>query len=119
MLGLTLGILNYARDRGALKVDLLLGIVVTGDPRYPPGVPYAAVTVANCGRRPIWFSSVALILNTGEQGFITYAQPTRLEEGSEPAHVIFDRSAVEHGGRRILCARVTDGVGRKHYSKMS
>lgn len=117
--GLALGIMNFWRDRGSLQVELAENIIVTGMPQYPPHRRWGVVSIANRGRRPIWFSSASLILDTGEQAILFNAQATRLEEGSEPARAIFDKGDIYDRGYSIVCARATDALGRKHYSSMS
>ncbi len=116
---LVLGIMNYWRDRGSLKVELAENVIITGMPAYPQHRRWGVVYVANRGRRPIWFSSVSLILSTGEQAFLFDSRPAKLDEGSEPARAVFDKSDLDERGFRILCARATDSLGRKRYSRMS
>ena len=63
--GLVLGILNFLRDRPKISVNLAWDMKSSGGARYDPDKWYAAVRVANTGRRPIYISHASLRLPKG------------------------------------------------------
>ena len=72
VVGTTLGILNYLRDRAYVQVSLQWNMNVANSPMHDPDKFYGSVSVGNVGRRPIFVSHVAL----------------RLPKGSHPSHFL-------------------------------
>jgi hypothetical protein len=65
VIGTTLGVLNYLRDRPDVIVELQWDMSVTPGSGYDHTKLWGIIRVANAGRRPIYVSHVALRLPKG------------------------------------------------------
>ena len=85
--GLTLGVLNYLRDR--IKVDVLLQWeMATWGTAAAFGAQCGLVTITNTGKRPVFLSHVALTVPKGHEASHLLLGETiqgqRLDEGAAP-----------------------------------
>lgn len=64
LIGTTIGVFNYLRDRGRVVVLLQWDMAMTGEDTTKR---FACITVTNVGRRAVYISHTALRLPKGEE----------------------------------------------------
>lgn len=122
--GLTLGILNYLRDRPKITVRLQWDMAVTDNPTYDPKKKWAVITVANIGRRPIHISHASLKLPKGyDHTHLLLWEGIRgekLEEGDPPATYVGSQDGLEKYKKdwHKIRAVVVDSAGTEYYSRI-
>lgn len=115
LVGATLGVFNYLRDRGNLVVRLQWDMAMTGE---DPHKKVGCITVTNTGRRAIYMSHVALRLpKDGEiSHFLIHdgLKGEKLSEGDPPAVFPVDQSGLETyaGQWQEVLAQVSDSTGK-------
>jgi len=102
---------DYRRDRGALRIHMMIGILIPG----PMDKNYLTFTIANVGRRPINVRKVGGIYWWGKpKGFvINFTElPHELQEGQVTNLMTehFD-DILRRRGLRYICAY--DSAGKK------
>jgi hypothetical protein len=118
VVGTTLEILNYLRDRACIQISLKWDMSVTDNPLYDPNKLWGCIWVGNVGRRPIFISHVALrlpkgfkdthlVLNEGISG-------VRLAEGDPTKLYIASQAGLEQYAAywKEIVAQVSDATGR-------
>lgn len=123
VVGTTLGVLSFLRDRATIVVELQWDMSVTPGTGYDHTKKWGLIKIANVGRRPIYVSHVALRLpRDADYSYIVIADGiagTTLKEG-DPAKVhLVDQSEL---GRyknhwRDMVAQVSDISGREWRSR--
>jgi len=121
VIGLGLAILNFLRDKPKIKIDLQWDLKSFNAELYDPSKLWGVVSVTNIGRRPIFVSH--LELEPRISGTCYYLPEsisgTKLLEGDPPKKYIISQEGVEQYSScwRKMRVAMTDGAGKKHYSK--
>lgn len=122
--GLTLGIIIFLRDKGKVSVTLKWDMKPYGDTKYDKNKLYGVVTVTNIGRRPVFFSHVALKLprrHKEKQYIILFEGITgkKLSEGDQPAQYMIDQDGLDRFSKdwNRIRAEVSMSTGKKYFSK--
>lgn len=122
--GLTLGILNYLRDRPRVVVHLRWGMQLIGDGHLGSAQDECGVVeVTNCGRRPVFVSHVCLRLPKHSDSALLLLRSTirgqRLGEGDPPITVVipYDVTSKYLKDWRLIRAQVSDSTGRVYVSR--
>lgn len=120
LIGTSIGVFNFWRDRGRLFVRLQWDLAVKGEPE---GTRIGCITVTNTGRRAMFISHVALRLPKG--GDLSHflirggLAGQKLAEGDSPAVFPVDQGGLEdyaHDWKNIR-AQVSDSTGKEWISK--
>lgn len=120
LIGTTIGVFNYLRDRGRIVVLLQWDMAMTGEDATKR---FACITVTNVGRRAVYISHAALRLPKGEDisHFLIRdgLKGQKLSEGDPPAIFSVDQSglAAYAGKWREIVAQVSDSTGKEWVSK--
>jgi hypothetical protein len=118
VIGTTLGVLNYLRDRAKVIVSLQWDMSVTPGTVYDPEKKWGIIRVSNVGRRPIFVSHVALRLPKGMAASHLVIQSgiegKRLGEGDPVfTHLVSQDEMPEFKAKwRKIVAQVTDSSGK-------
>ena len=122
--GLVIGILNYLRDKPRVTVRLSWGYRIANSDVHDPKKLYGLVTVTNCGRRPIYITSVSISLPKEFSGsrllLLDSIEGRKLGEGDPPATFLLDQDNltseyVPHW--QTMRAAVNDSSGKKYFSR--
>jgi hypothetical protein len=132
--GLTLGILNYRRDRPRLEVSLSWDMETVGHPDYDPKKDYCVIVVRNVSRRTVFYSHPHMAM-LGRKKFLFFGkrkifkhfmihgtlEEITLQEGDAPRKYIVDQSAFAEYAKdwRHIRGAAVDGAGKHYYSKPS
>ncbi len=116
--GLTLGLLNYFRDRAKLKVTLEWDWKPTGDAKKLWGL----VSVTNIGRRPAYIKIATLRVPKGLGDSITLGDSVagnKLDESDRPITFRIDQDGMEKHGKhwKKLRADVFDSTGKRYSAR--
>ena len=120
LIGTSIGVFNFLRDKGRLVVRLQWDMAVTGEPEEKR---VACVTVTNTGRRAIFMSHVALRLPKGSENSHLLIpdglKGQKLSEGDPPLVFIVDQEGLEQYAKKWKCVRaqVSDSTGKEWLSK--
>lgn len=125
---LVLGVLNHTRDRARVKVQLQWDMSVTEGPGgLDPEKDWGFVNVVNVGRRPVYITSVYLVLPKScrprnlllTSSLFGPFSPKRLEEGDPTACIPTEQEGMEeHAGYwKKIRAVALDSTGRKYRSR--
>jgi hypothetical protein len=120
LIGTTIGVFNYLRDRGRLVVLLQWDMAMKGE---DAAKRLGCITVTNTGRRAIFMSHVALRLPKGEEisHFLIQGglKGQKLSEGDPPAVFPVDQDDLEtYAGKwQEILAQVSDSTGKEWLSK--
>ena len=120
LIGTSLGLFNYFRDKGHIVVLLRWDMAMTGE---DAAKRVGCVKVTNTGRRAIFISHVALRLPNG--GEISHfliqggLKGQKLLEGDPPAVFSVDQNNLETyaGQWQEIVAQVSDSTGKEWLSK--
>ena len=120
LIGTSLGLFNYFRDKGHIVVLLQWDMAMTGE---DAAKRIGCITVTNTGRRAIFMSHVALRLPKG--GEISHfliqggLKGQKLLEGDPPAVFPVDQDNLETyaGQWQQIVAQVSDSTGKEWLSK--
>lgn len=120
LIGTSIGVFNFWRDKGRLVVRLQWDMAITGESEEKR---VGCITVTNSGRRAIFMSHVALLLPKGGE----YSQflirdglkGQKLSEGDPPAVFPVDQEGLEQYANdwRNIRAQVSDSTGKEWFSK--
>ncbi len=122
--GIVLGILNYLRDKPYVRVRLAWGYQIANSIEYDKIKLWGLVTVTNCGRRPIYITSVSITLSKQFKNrrllILESIKGQKLGEGDAPATFLLDednltKEYVPHW--REMRAVVYDSSGKKYSSR--
>lgn len=120
LVGTTIGVFNYLRDRAKLVVRLQWDMAITGEPEEKR---VGCITVTNLGRRAIFMSHVALRLPKGSE-FSHFLirdglKGQKLAEGDPPAVFSVDQEGLEQYASqwKNIRAQVSDSTGKEWLSK--
>lgn len=120
LVGTTIGVSNYLRDKAKVIVSLQWDMAMTGEDENKR---FGCITVTNIGRRAIFISHVALRLPKG--GEISHfliqggLKGQKLSEGDPPAVFPVEQTGLEEfaGKWQYLVAQVSDSTGKVWCSK--
>ena len=120
LIGTSLGLFNYLRDKGHIVVLLQWDMATTDE---DAAKRVGCITVTNTGRRAIFMSHVALRLPKG--GEISHfliqggLKGKKLSEGDPPAVFPVDQDGLETYAdmRQKIIAQVSDSTGKEWLSK--
>ena len=120
LIGTTIGVSNYFRDRAKVVVTLRWDMsMIDDDPENKIG----CITVTNTGRRAIFISHVALRLPKGNEfsHFLIQGglKGQKLSEGDSPAVFPVEQEGLEKYANqwRNIIAQVSDSTGKEWVSK--
>lgn len=120
VIGTTIGVSNYYRDRAKVVVTLQWDMAITGEHEDKR---IACITVTNTGRRAIFISHVALRLPEGNEISHFFIQGglkgQKLSEGDAPAVFPVEQEGLEEYSNqwRKIIAQVSDSTGKVWVSK--
>ena len=120
LIGTSIGVFNFWRDKGKLVVRLQWDMAVTGEPEEKR---VGCITVTNTGRRAIFISHVALRLPKGGEysHFLIRdgLKGQKLAEGDPPAVFPVDHESLEPYANdwENVRAQVSDSTGKEWLSK--
>lgn len=120
LIGTSLGLFNYFRDKGHIVVLLQWDMAITGE---DTAKLVGCITVTNTGRRAIFISHAALRLPKGEQisHFLIQAglKGQKLSEGDPPAVFPVDQNGLEVYADKWqdVLGQVSDSTGKEWVSK--
>jgi hypothetical protein len=120
LIGTSIGVFNYLRDRGKLVVRLQWDMAITGEPEEKR---VGCITVTNSGRRAIFMSHVALRLpKSGEYSHFLIRdglKGQKLSEGDAPAVFPVEQEGLEQYANvwKKIRAQVSDSTGKEWLSK--
>ena len=121
--GLVLGILNYLRDRPAVRVALQWNMEMIGGPAPSGERKCGIVAVSNAGRRPVYISHVCLILPKSYKDrlllLVDSVRGCKLAEGEAPVTFVVPHDVQDNYERDLvrIRAQVSDSTGRVYLSK--
>jgi hypothetical protein len=123
VVGTTLGVLNYLRDRANVVISLKWDMSVTPGTEYDPRKKWGFIHIANTGRRSIFLSHVALRLPKGSDHshlvIMDGITGVKLAEG-DPAkvYVVTQEGLEPYSPKwRDVRAQITDAAGKDWVSK--
>ena len=120
---LTLGILNYLRDRSRVKVRPQWNMVVSDRSLAEDERECGLITVTNVGRRPVYVSHACLILPRAYENrlllLVDSIQGRRLSEGEPPQNFIVRHDIQERYSKDLkrIRVQVSDSTGQVYLSK--
>ena len=120
VIGTSIGVFNFWRDKGKLVVWLQWDMAITGESEEKR---FGCITVTNSGRRAIFMSHVALRLpNGGEYSHFLIRdglKGQKLSEGNSPAVFPVDQEGLEQYANewKSIRAQVSDSTGKEWLSK--
>lgn len=120
VIGTSIGVFNFWRDKGKLVVRLQWDMANTGEPEEKR---VGCITVTNSGRRAIFMPHVALRLpKSGEYShFLIHdgLKGQKLSEGDPPAVFPVDQEGLEQYANewKDIRAQVSDSTGKEWLSK--
>jgi len=121
LIGTSLGLFNYFRDKGHIVILLQWDMADTGDD--DPTKRIGCIKVTNTGRRAIFISHVALRLPKGEQNshllISSGLKGQKLSEGDPPAIFIVNQDDLNIYADKWqdVLAQVSDSTGKEWVSK--
>lgn len=120
LIGTSIGVFNFWRDKGKLVVRLQWDMAIAGEPEEER---VGCITVTNSGRRAIFMSHVALRLPKGAENshFLIREglKGQKLSEGDPPAVFPVDQEGLEQYANewKTIRAQVSDSTGKEWFSK--
>lgn len=120
LIGTSIGVFNFLRDKGKLVVWLQWDMAKTGESEEKR---VGCITVTNTGRRAIFMSHVALRLPKGGEysHFLIHdgLKGLKLSEGDPPAVFPVDQEGLEQYANewKMIRAQVSDSTGKEWLSK--
>lgn len=120
VIGTSIGVFNFWRDKGKLVVRLQWDMAITGESE---GKQVGCITVTNSGRRAVFMSHVALRLPKGHEHshFLIREglKGQKLSEGDPPAVFPVDQEGLEQYAKewKDVRAQVSDSTGKEWLSK--
>jgi hypothetical protein len=123
VVGTTLGVLNYLRDRSKVVLELQWDMSITPGTEYDHTKLWGLIRIANTGRRPIYVSHVALRVPDGfDHSHLVISEGitgVTLKEG-DPAkvYVVSQEGLEKYKDRwRQVVAQINDVSGKTWSSK--
>lgn len=120
LVGTTIGVSNYLRDKAKVIVSLQWDMAMTGEDENKK---FGCITATNIGRRAIFISHVALRLPKGGEvsHFLIQGglKGQKLSEGDPPAVFPVEQAGLEEFARewQYVVAQVSDSTGKVWCSK--
>jgi hypothetical protein len=121
--GFVLGVMNYLRDKPQIKVRFAWDYELVSSGTRSQNKLYGLVTVTNCGRRPVFITSVSIPLPKKIGGksllLLQSIQGKKLDEGDGPAQFMIDQDSVDKKCAlywKSMRVVVTDSLGKKYKS---
>lgn len=120
VIGTSIGVFNFWRDKGKLVVRLQWDMAITGESEEKR---VGCITVTNSGRRAVFMSHVALRLPKGHEHshFLIREglKGQKLSEGDPPAVFPVDQEGLEQYAKewKDVRAQVSDSTGKEWLSK--
>lgn len=120
LIGTTIGLSNYFRDKAKISVLLQWDMAITGENENKR---FGCITVTNTGRRAIFISHVALRLPKGGEytHFLIQGglKGQKLSEGDPPAVFLVEQGGLEEYATQWkgITAQVSDSTGKEWKSR--